>query len=112
MFTFPGSKEDEVVWLPVDEFADGTIEVRARGRDVLQGSLAGIVFHGADKSYDNIYARSFNFVAADPVRKSHAVQHAFVPEFDWQRLRKERNGVYESSIENTLESADWFNCPL
>jgi len=103
------SKEDGVVWLPVANFADGTIEVRARGRDVLQGSFAGIAFHGdGGQAYDNVYARPFNFRAADPVRKSHAVQYVFMPDFDWKKLRTERNGIYESGIENAPEATAWF----
>src|SRR4030095_6347378 len=41
-----------VVWIDATDFAEGTIQLDIRGRDVLQQSFVGIAFHGKD---DNTY---------------------------------------------------------
>src|SRR5215831_4401509 len=65
-----------LAWWPDATFGDCTIEVDLRGKDVLQQSFLGIAFHGVDdKTFDDVYFRPFNFKAADPARKSHAVQY-------------------------------------
>ena len=64
-----------IIWLKDVNFSEGTIEVDLRGKDVLQKSFIGIVFHGVDTvTHDVIYFRPFNFLSTDPVRKIHAVQ--------------------------------------
>ena len=68
---------DGVAWWPDLVMADGTIEVDIRGKDVMQRSFVGVAFHGLDeKTYDAIYFRPFNFRAADPARRAHAVQYS------------------------------------
>src|SRR5215831_12702855 len=37
-----------LVWIDGTDFADGTIEVDIRGRDLMQRSFVGIAFHGKD----------------------------------------------------------------
>src|SRR3954453_2495950 len=37
-----------VVWVQGSDFAEGTIELEVRGRDVLQRSFLGVAFHGKD----------------------------------------------------------------
>ena len=58
------------------EFANGTIELDIRGRDLQGQSFVGVAFHGVDAlTYDAVYFRPFNFRAQDPERKIHAVQY-------------------------------------
>lgn len=65
-----------VVWIDGSDFAEGTIEVDVRGRDVLQRSFVGVAFHRKDdNTYDTVYLRPFNFRADDPARRQNAVQH-------------------------------------
>ena len=79
-----------VLWVEGSDFAEGTIEVDVRGRDVLQRSFLGVAFHRKDDStYEAVYLRPFNFRAEDPARHQHAVQYIAVPDYDWPRLRKE-----------------------
>jgi len=102
-----------VVWLKDVKFSTGTIEVDLRGKDVLQKSFIGIVFHGTDTSaYDVIYFRPFNFRATDPVRKIHAVQYATHPEFPWYKLREEKNGIYEKGIDPAPAPTDWLHAKI
>src|SRR5437867_3608028 len=63
-------------YLPGIEFANGTIELDVRGKDVQQQSFVGVAFHGVDgATYDAIYFRPFNFKAEDPARRIRAVQY-------------------------------------
>ena len=82
-----------IAWVEGTDFANGTIEMDIRGRDVFQQSFVGIAFHRkADDAYESVYLRPFNFRAEDPLRHQHAVQYMAVPDFDWPRLRKEFPG--------------------
>ena len=102
-----------IAWLKDVTFSEGTIEVDLRGRDVLQKSFIGIVFHAEDTSeYDIVYFRPFNFLSSDPVRKIHAVQYATHPEFPWYRLREEKNGIYEKAVTPAPSPKDWFHARI
>ncbi len=97
-----------VTWLSNIDFAEGTIELDVRGRDVLQQSFVGVAFHGKDdNAYEVVYLRPFNFRAQDPVRHQHAVQYASLPEFDWPRLRKEFPEEFESPVDPSIVPTDW-----
>lgn len=103
------NKREGIVWLPVKDIKKGTIEIEMRGKDVFQRSFIGIVFHGADdNNYDAVYCRPFNFFAKDSVRRIHAVQYISHPDFTWEKLRKERNAVFEKEIINPPNPDDWF----
>lgn len=91
-------------------FADGVIEFDARGRDVPQGSFLGLAFHGADAAtYDAVYFRPFNFRAADPGRRSRAVQYIAHPAYPWQKLRAEHPGRYEQPVSPAPDPDGWFH---
>lgn len=97
-----------VAWVEGSDFAQGTIEVEIRGRDVFQQSFVGIAFHRRDDStYEVVYLRPFNFRAEDPVRHQHAVQYASVPEFDWPRLRKEFPEEFENPVDASVTPTGW-----
>jgi hypothetical protein len=100
--------ELSVIWLDGTDFAEGTIEVDVRGRDVLQKSFLGVAFHRRDdKTFDSVYLRPFNFRAADPARHQHAVQYMAVPDHDWARLRKEFPEEFESPVDSSVSPTDW-----
>ena len=102
-----------IAWIKDVTFSEGTIEVDLRGRDVLQKSFIGIVFHAVDTSeYDIVYFRPFNFQSTDPVRRIHAVQYATHPEFPWYRLREEKNGIYEKAVTPVPSPKDWFHARI
>jgi hypothetical protein len=97
-----------VVWIEGIDFAEGTIEIDTRGRDVLQQSFVGIAFHGKDdKTYEAVYLRPFNFRATDPDRHQHAVQYVSVPDYDWPRLRKEFPEEFENPVDQSIVPTDW-----
>ncbi len=97
-----------VVWIEDSDFAEGTIEVDIRGRDVPQRSFVGIAFHRKDdNTYDGVYLRPFNFRTDDPARRQHAVQYIAVPDYDWPRLRKEFPEEFENPVGPSIVPTDW-----
>lgn len=99
-----------VVWIEGTDFAEGTLEVDVRGRDVFQQSFVGIAFHGKnDNTYEVLYLRPFNFRSDDPVRHKHAVQYAAFPEYDWPRLRQEFPDEFENPVDPSVAPADWVH---
>ncbi len=107
------NKKEGIVWLPGKDFKNGIIQIKMRGKDVLQRSFIGIAFHGADNNnYDAVYCRPFNFFAKDSVRRIHAVQYISHPDFTWEKLRKERNAIFEKEIVNPPNPNDWFTLKL
>jgi hypothetical protein len=104
-----GEKEGNgVAWIEGSDFAQGTIEVDVRGRDVPQRSFLGVAFHGKDdNTYEAVYLRPFNFRAEDPVRHQHAVQYIAVPDYDWPRLRKEFPEEFENPVDPSVPPTDW-----
>ncbi len=97
-----------LLWMNGSDFAEGTIEVDIRGRDLLQRSFVGIAFHGKDdKNYEAVYLRPFNFRATDPDRHQHAVQYMASPDYDWPRLRKEFPEEFENPVDASIEPTGW-----
>ena len=99
-----------IVWLPVKNFKKGKLEIEMRGKDVLQRSFIGVVFHAQnDSTFDAVYCRPFNFFAKDSVRRIHAVQYISHPEYTWQVLRNTRNAEFEKEIISPPDPNSWFN---
>ena len=100
-------------WIPGVEFETGTIEVDVKGKDVLQQSFLGVAFAGVnDTTYEAVYLRPFNFAAADPIRKIHAVQYVSQPTYPWPRLRAEHAEVYENPVDPGPNPNDWVHLRL
>jgi hypothetical protein len=97
-----------VVWIEGSDFAQGTIEVDVRGRDVQQRSFVGVAFHRMDDAkYEAVYVRPFNFRATDPARRQNAVQYMAVPEYDWPRLRQEFPSEFENPVDPSVAPTEW-----
>jgi hypothetical protein len=97
-------------YLPGIDFANGTIEVDIKGRDVQGASFVGVAFHGVDgTTYDGIYFRPFNFKTADPARVLRAVQYISQPAHPWQKLRADKPGQYEKPVKPVPDPNDWFH---
>jgi hypothetical protein len=92
---------------------DGVIEVDLRGKNVPQQSFLGIAFHVVDwTTYDAVYFRPFNFRAATEEQRSHAVQFISHPVNTWQKLRAERPGQFEKSIDPPPDPTAWFHARI
>ena len=106
-------KEVGLIWLPVEEFQNGTIEIIMRGINEFQRSFIGIAFHGSnDSTYDAVYCRPFNFFAEDSIRRIRSIQYISHPKYTWEKLRTEQNGVFEKEIINPPDPDDWFKMTL
>jgi hypothetical protein len=98
-----------VVWIEGSDFAEGTIELEVRGRDVVQRSFVGVAFHRRDDTtYDAVYVRPFNFRIADPARRQNAVQYIASPNYDWPRLRQEFPSEFENPVDPSVAPIDWL----
>lgn len=110
---FSEANGDGVAWIDGVNFANGSIEVDIKGKDVLQQSFVGITFHGVDeKTLDAIYFRPFNFHATDSVRRIHAVQYVSHPDFPWNVLRETQNAKYEKAILSAPDPNEWFHVKI
>ena len=97
-------------YLPNIEFANGTLEVDMKGKDVQGGSFVGVAFHGVDGStYDAVYFRPFNFRTGDQARVVRAVQYISHPAHPWQRLRAEHPNQFEKPVKPVPDPNDWFH---
>jgi hypothetical protein len=102
-----------IVWLKEARFKTGTIDVDLRGKDVFQQSFLGIAFHGIDTTtYDVIYFRPFNFQSPDTLRRKHTVQYMSMPDYTWDRLRKEHPLVYENAVNPFPLATAWFHARI
>ena len=110
---FSEANGDGVAWIDDVSFANGSIELDIKGKDVLQQSFVGVAFHGVDeKTLDAVYFRPFNFHATDSVRRIHAVQYISHPEFPWNVLRETQNARYEKAIPSAPAANDWFHVKI
>ena len=99
-----------LVWIPGLRLADGILDFDVRGRDSLKQFFVGIAFHGQDdQTYEAIYFRPFNFYAADPLRRAHAVQYIAHPTYTWEKLRADFPGRYEAALSPTPDPNHWFH---
>jgi hypothetical protein len=88
------------------DFSDGVIEAEIAG-DLAPGAGAeargfvGIAFRIQEdlKSYDAFYLRPTNGRADDQERRNHSVQYISLPEWTWNRLRKESPSKYETYVD-------------
>ena len=102
------------VWLKNIDFSFGTIEVDIRGRNEFLKSFPGIAFYAVDTSrnYDVVYFRPFNFRSPDPVRRTWSMQYMSLPEYRYDRLRKENTGQFENEIIPNPKPEDWIHARI
>lgn len=104
---------DGVAYVPGVQFANGTIEIDIRGKDVQQQSFVGVAFHGVDgTTYDAVYFRPFNFRTDDQARRIRAVQYVSHPDYPWQKLRTDSPGKYEKGINPPPDPNAWFHARI
>ena len=97
-----------VIWIEGSDFAQGSIEVDVRGRNVPQQSFVGLAFHRRDDNvYDAVYLRPFNFRNPDEARRQNAVQYIAAPDHDWPRLRQEFPGEFENPVDPSIDPTGW-----
>jgi hypothetical protein len=105
---------EQVVVLTGVELANGTIEFDVLGQSgPPQSNFIGVAFRLVDqKTHDVVYFRPFNFRAADPERRAHAVQYVSHPGHRWPDLRKNQPGRYEKPIVPAPDGDAWFHARI
>jgi hypothetical protein len=111
---WPGPDRDFFAYVPGLDMHDGTIEVELAGAP-LPGApggargFVGLAFRideaGGSFACEGIYLRPTNGRADDQVRRNHATQYFSYPGYDFDRLRREAPGRYESYVD--IEPAQW-----
>ena len=92
------------------KFSEGTLEIDLRGGGKQAASFVGLAFGAADaKTFEAVYFRPFRFADDDPDARRHAVQYVAWPEYTWEKLRKDKPGVYEAAIQPVPDPAGWFH---
>jgi len=91
-------------------FHNGTIEAELAGKPAANArpgarGFIGIAFRVQGNRFEYIYLRPTNGRADDQIRRNHSTQYAAYPDFDFDRLRKESPGKYESYVD--LEPGAW-----
>jgi hypothetical protein len=107
----PGSAEALAIIKNI-RFHDGTIDLEVAGAPLKNAPGAargfiGIAFRlqGGGTRFENFYIRPTNGRADDQLRRNHATQYVSVPDWPWERLRKESPGVYESYAD--MGAGEW-----
>jgi hypothetical protein len=95
------------------DFKDGTIEVKVLSRLLKTAPASargfiGVAFHidPLKSRFEGIYLRPTNGRAEDQLRRNHSIQYFSYPDYDFDRLRKGANGVYESYADMGLN--EWI----
>ena len=95
------------------DFKDGTIEVKVLSRLLKTAPASargfiGVAFHidSLNSKFEGIYLRPTNGRAEDQLRRNHSIQYFSYPGYDFDRLRKEAEGVYESYADMGLN--EWI----
>jgi len=102
-----------LIVLPDTLFHNGTIEIELSGKPRAGGQFAdargfvGVAFRVAPGAspYECFYLRPTNGRADDQLRRNHSAQYISFPDFEWNRLRKETPGKYESYVD--LVPGEW-----
>jgi hypothetical protein len=103
----------KIAWLKNVSFKEGTIDIDLRGEDVFLQSFLGIAFHATDNDhYKLVYFRPFNFQYPDTARRRWSLQYMVVPDYPWDKLRKEHPLVYENSITPAPKADEWFHATI
>jgi hypothetical protein len=93
-------------------FHNGTIELEVSGAPAKTAGgsargFIGIVFRmrGDGSHFESIYIRPTNGRADDQIRRNHSTQYFSYPGYDFDRLRREAQGEYESYAD--LVPGEW-----
>jgi hypothetical protein len=98
-------------------FQEGTIEVDVAGAPSPQAAardrgFIGLAFHlapGAER-FKTFYLRPTNARADDQLRRNHTTQYTALPDWPWDRLRREQPGQYESYTD--MEAGEWTSIKI
>jgi len=105
---------DTFAFVPGLDFHDGTIELDVAGTRLANAppgarGFIGVAFRidtaGATFACEGLYIRPTNGRAEDQVRRNHSTQYFSYPGYDFDRLRRDAPGQYESYTD--LVPGEW-----
>ena len=111
---YRGFDTDTFAFVPGLDFHDGTIEVdvagfrcrmRRRTPAALSGSPSASMSRMGRSHARELYIRPSNGRADDQLRRNRSTQYFSYPGYDFDRLRREAPGQYESYVD--LEVGEW-----
>ena len=111
---YRGYDTDTFAYVPGIDFHDGTIEVDVAGALLPTAppdarGFVGVAFRidaeGGSFACEGIYIRPTNGRADDQVRRNRSTQYFAYPGYDFDRLRREAPGRYESYVD--LVPGEW-----
>ena len=95
------------------DLKEGIIEIKVLSRLLKTAPASargfiGVAFHIDEQNskFEGIYLRPTNGRAEDQLRRNHSIQYFSYPDYDFDRLRKEAGGVYESYADMGLN--EWI----
>jgi len=95
------------------KFSEGTLEIDLLGAGTQQASFLGLAFGVVDpKTFEAVYFRPFRFADSDSDARRHGVQYVAWPQYTWEKLRKDKPGVYEAAIQPVPDPAGWFHARI
>ena len=111
---YRGFDTDTFAFVPGLDFHDGTIEVDVAGSTLPDAppnarGFVGIAFRideqGGTFACEGLYIRPANGRANEQLRRNRSTQYFSYPGYDFDRLRREAAGQYESYVD--LEVGEW-----
>jgi len=111
--TVKGADEPSFVKIKGVDFRNGTIEVKVLSRllktaPTTARGFIGVAFRidSLNSRFESIYLRPTNGRAEDQLRRNHSIQYFSYPDYKFDRLRKEAEGIYESYADMGLD--EWI----
>lgn len=106
---FDRQKGPGIAWREGFVFSEGTIDADIAA---FTGHI-GLAFWVRDSThYSAVYFRPQNR-PGDPANGAHGVQYAAPPDYGWERLRREKPGIYENAVSLPgPDSGIWFHVRL
>lgn len=108
----PGASNTGMALVEGLEFSEGTLEIDLKGKGKQERSFLGLAFSVVDdKTYEAVYFRPFNFMKDDEYR-NRAVQYVSWPDHSWEKLRKDKPGMFESAVKPVPDPSGWFHARI
>ncbi|WP_029297167.1 hypothetical protein [Chryseobacterium hispalense] len=99
------------------DFHNGVIEATVSGQPLANAGetargFVGIAFRAASDAskMEVFYLRPTNGRANDQLRRNHSSQYISIPEYPWEKLRKETPGQYEAYVD--ILPAEWIKIKI
>lgn len=102
---------DSLLQVPRLEMMNGEIEFDLLGGNEPMKNFIGIAWHVAGANdYEAVYFRTGFF--SDEAKSPQSVQYVSVPEWPWNKLRKQKPAQYEGKASPAPDPTRWFHVKI